>query len=119
MIITKKSLSFSRNQRLITKAEFQSVFDTAQKKVLRNVVFLFKCNQQPISRLGVIVGKKTAKSAVVRNRIKRVIRESFRRNQATLNKLDIIVIARKPCETLDKQRLREGIDILWEKLLCK
>lgn len=113
----KNNLTFPRNHRIVTKAEFQTLFDKSKKIVHKNGVILFRNNQKPFARLGVIVGKKTAKNAVVRNRIKRVIRESFRRNQERLKKIDIIFIARKPCETLDKQKLREGIDLLWEKLL--
>lgn len=76
-----------------------------------------KPNDKSYARLGVIVGKRTAKSAVIRNQIKRIIRESFRRNHRLLQPVDIIVIARKPAESLNKSKLREGIDLLWEKLL--
>lgn len=112
----KKQLSFSRNQRVITRAEFKSIFDSSKKIAQRNLVLLFKPNAKPHARLGVVVGKRTAKSAVLRNRIKRVIRESFRSNQDRLKRVDIIIIARKPCETLNKDILRKGIDKLWEKL---
>jgi len=74
-----------------------------------------KPNQKSHARLGVIVGKKTAKSAVKRNKIKRIIRESFRRNHHRLQAFDIIIIARKPCENLNKIKLREEMDLLWEK----
>ena len=113
----KKNLRFPHNHRIVTKAEFQILFDKSKKIVHRNTVILFRENQKSFARLGVIVGKKTAKHAVVRNRIKRVIRESFRHHQDRLQKIDVVIIARKPCETLDKQKLREGIDLLWEKLL--
>lgn len=64
-----------------------------------------------------IVGKRVAKLAVTRNRIKRVVRESFRANQALLQGFDIVVIARQQCGSLDKVQLRKGIDKLWQRLV--
>lgn len=79
-------------------------------------MILYKPNSACLARLGLVVGKRTAKSAVVRNRIKRVIRESFRNNRDRLQGVDIIVIARQHCDTLSKKKLREGIEELWDKL---
>ena len=77
---------------------------------------LFKPNQRPQGRIGLVIAKRVAKTAVSRNRIKRVLRESFRQNQEQLKGLDIIIIARQQCDTLDKTKLRRGIDLLWENL---
>jgi len=77
----------------------------------------FKENFKPHSRLGLVVGKRVAKHAVIRNRIKRIIRESFRFHQAKLHGFDIIVIAHQSCDTVSKIKLRQGIDQLWEKLV--
>ena len=112
-----KNVSFPRDHRLKTKAEFKNVFDQSYKVNQRHLLALFKPNQQTVGRIGLIVGKRVANSAVARNKIKRVIRESFRLNQKQLLGLDIIIIARQQCDTLNKAQLREGIDKLWEKLL--
>lgn len=109
-------LSFPRKHRLVTKAEFKSIFDKSQKVSQRYWVVLHKPNQTNYARLGLVVGKRVANSAVKRNRIKRVIRESFRHYQNGLTGVDIIVIARQQCDKLSKQKLREGMDQLWEKL---
>jgi ribonuclease P protein component len=45
-----------------------------------------------------------------------VIRESFRVNQALLQGLDIIVMARHQCNVLTKVQLREGVEKLWQNL---
>ena len=66
--------------------------------------------------MGVIVGKRNAQLAASRNRIKRVIRDSFRMNQYHLAGFDIIVIARKGCDKLSKILLRKGADDLWKKI---
>lgn len=108
---------FSKNQRLLNKAEFQSVFDASKKINQRYLLLLFKKNLQPLSRLGIIVSKRVAKKAVTRNRIKRTIRESFRHEQEKIKGFDIIIIARQQCDVVDNKKLREGLDILWQKLI--
>jgi ribonuclease P protein component len=115
----KNDLSFPRNQRLVTKAEYKSIFGQSDKASQRYLLALYKPNTKDSARLGVIVGKRVANSAVVRNQIKRVVRESFRANQKQLIGLDIVVIARQQCDSLDKVQLREGIEKLWQKLITQ
>jgi ribonuclease P protein component len=110
-------MHFSRNQRLVIQTEFQAVFDKGQKVSNRFLKVLYKKNGCLHGRLGLIVAKRVAKKAVSRNQIRRVIRESFRYHQDKLTGIDIIVIARQPCDKLSKKILREGIDQLWQKLL--
>jgi ribonuclease P protein component len=112
----KKKLAYPRKHRLLSKTEFKAVFDNAKKISQKHLLILYKTNQNTHSRLGLVVGKHFAKKAASRNRIKRVIRESFRHYQENIKGMDIIVIARQQCDTLTKHKLREGIDNLWEKL---
>lgn len=109
-------MSFPRNDRLVTKAEFDSLFKNASKMSQKSLVVLYKPNQVKHARLGVIIGKRVAKKAVFRNQFKRVMRESFRHYKERLSAFDIVIIARAHNDTFDKQKLREGIDQLWKKL---
>jgi ribonuclease P protein component len=111
-------MSFPRSHRLVTQAEYKTLFKKAHKVSHRFLTILYKKNNNLYGRLGLIVGKRVAKKAVSRNQIKRVIRESFRFQQDKLSGIDIIVIARQQCDKLSKQKLREGIDQLWAKLLA-
>jgi ribonuclease P protein component len=71
--------------------------------------------QGPRARLGLAVSRKVSRSAVQRNRIKRVVRESFRRHGDTLPAIDIVVMARPGAAACDNQRLTASIDALLER----
>lgn len=111
-------MNFPRSHKLVTTADFKSLFDKSNKVSQRCLLVLFKPNQKPHARLGLVIGKRAINSAVTRNKTKRVLRESFRQHQDKLTGFDVIVIARQHCGKLTKQKLREGIDQLWEKLLA-
>ncbi len=111
-------MSFPRSHRLTNKAEYKSLFDKSNKVSQRCFLVLFKPNQKLNARLGLVIGKRAINSAVIRNQVKRILRESFRQHKEKLKGLDIIIIARQQCDKLGKQKLREGIDQLWEKLLA-
>ena len=68
------------------------------------------------ARLGLVVGKKLLKRAVDRNRVKRVIREQFRRLRPQLPPVDLVVrLAVKP-GPLDAKALVGDFLALLEKL---
>ncbi len=112
----KNYLSFPRSHRLVSKSEYKSLFDESNKVSQRYLLALYKRNEKSHARVGIIVGKRVANHAVVRNQIKRIVRESFRANQIQFPGYDIVVIARQQCDSLDKTQLREGIEKLWQKL---
>jgi len=64
-----------------------------------------------LARLGTAVPKRLVKSAVCRNRIKRIIKESFRHNQKTLTGFDIVVVVSKP--VVNDQIVRDVIKQVW------
>lgn len=64
-----------------------------------------------------MIGKRYLKKAVDRNRLRRVIRESFRYHQEALKGLDIIVLIRSECTPLGNSKaLREEVDKLWQSI---
>jgi len=62
------------------------------------------------------IAKKKAKRAVDRNRIKRIIRESFRENQHLLAGLDIVVLNKPDAASANNRQLRASIDAIWLEL---
>ena len=110
---------FPKENRLLAKTDYNQVLDQPKKISQKQLLILYKSNQRSNARLGLMVGKRVAPLAVARNRIKRVIRESFRANQKKLIGLDCIVIARQQCDTLNTLQLRQGMDQLWERLITQ
>jgi ribonuclease P protein component len=52
---------------------------------------LYRPNSAATARLGVVIAKKHVRSAVNRNLVRRIVRESFRLIRAHLPKMDIVV----------------------------
>jgi ribonuclease P protein component len=67
-------------------------------------------------RLGLAVSRKVSRRAVERNRIKRVVRESFRAEREGLPALDILVIARSSAANTPNPELFADLGLAWRKL---
>jgi ribonuclease P protein component len=70
-------------------------------------------------RLGLSVGKKFAKSAVARNRVRRIFRESFRLARPDLPVLDIIMIPMGKGEAYTVQKCKPELLRLSKKAMQK
>ncbi|XOD70157.1 MAG: ribonuclease P protein component [Sodalis sp. (in: enterobacteria)] len=106
---------FSRELRLLTPNHFTFVFQQPQRAGTQYVTILGRLNTLGHPRVGLTVAKKYVKHAHQRNRIKRLIRESFRLHQHALPAMDFIVIAKKGVVDLDNSVLTEVIKKLWKR----
>ena len=77
----------------------------------------YRGNELGHARLGLAISKRVSKRAVERNRIKRLVRESFRRIRHQLPAFDLVVMAREQASGLPGPELLAEIDALWRKLL--
>jgi ribonuclease P protein component len=66
-----------------------------------------------------VVSRRVSLRAVDRNRIRRVIRETFRQNQDRLDAIDIVVVAKTPAAAAAGQDLNNALIGLWMQLLEK
>ena len=83
-----------RSESLKKNQDFQKVYRNGTSKGNRYLVMYVLPNQHMMNRLGISVSKKVGNS-VVRHRLTRLIRESYRLNEAEFeNGLDIVVVAR-------------------------
>lgn len=111
------SRGFGREKRLLTPRQFKAVFDSPSGKAPgKNVLLLARDNTLDHPRLGLVIGKKSVKLSVERNRLKRQIRESFRLNQSNLAGWDIVVVARKGLGDLENAELAHQFGKLWKRL---
>ena len=105
---------FPPDNRLLKPADYQAVFKKRQSA--HNACFgVYVCaNAYHHARLGLVVSKKVSKKAVVRNRIKRQVREAFRQRKSQLGARDYVVVAKAPLATLEKSAIRAQIESLWK-----
>jgi len=81
-------------ERIRKKNDFSSLYREGSRFRGRHFSLVFRGNELGYSRLAVVASRKVG-SAVVRNRVKRRLRELFRRNKELLREpIDLIVIAR-------------------------
>lgn len=107
--------SFPRRVRLTGRHAFARVFDQPAKSSDRYFAVLTRPNDLAYPRLGLAVSRKVAKSAVARNRIKRVVRESFRRHQRKLGGLDCVVMGRVGAAESDNAVLFASLERHWRR----
>jgi ribonuclease P protein component len=67
-------------------------------------------------RLGLAVGVKAAGNAVNRNRIKRLVRDSFRRQRQHLPAVDIVVNARAAAGPASNAQIAASVTALWARI---
>ena len=108
--------TFPRELRLLTPAHFENVFSNAIPAVSPQLTLLGKVNAHNHPRLGITVSKKRLKHAHERNRVKRLIRESFRLNQQNLPHIDIVVVAKSGLDKMTNQQIFDLLEKLWKKL---
>ena len=100
-----------RGERYLTRdSQFQLVYNNGRSWAGREIVVRALLNGLDLTRYGFAVGRHVGK-AVVRNRIKRRLREILRK--ATLCPgWDIIVIARRPAALADYKKLEKSVTAL-------
>ena len=108
-----------KENRLKKKKDFERVFK--EGRGFQEDFFFLKIvkNNLKISRFGIIVSQKVAKKAVVRNKLKRRLREILRKNLPIIKKgIDGVLIAQPGLEEKSFGELEEMIINIFQKANC-
>lgn len=108
--------AFDRELRLLTPEHYKTVFQQAHRAGSPHFTIIARNNNLDHPRLGLAVPKKQIKTAVGRNRFKRLTRESFRLHQHQLPNKDFVVIAKKSVQDLSNEEIFKLFDKLWHRL---
>jgi ribonuclease P protein component len=93
-----EGLEFPRELRLVRRGEFDAVYRTGKRRSNSHFTVFFRANQLPQSRFGFSI-KKAVGGAVVRNRIRRRVREIVRcHRQEIAAGWDIVIHPKKSVE---------------------
>jgi len=105
-----------RCARLSKSAQFREIFARGERGSTREFHAFFKSNGSGCPRIGLAVSKRNAPLSVQRSRLKRLIRESFRKHQGSLRGLDIVVLVNPRARTTDSAALLASLEELWVSL---
>jgi len=107
---------FGRNSRLLVAADYDLVFRRSRRSADQYFTVLFRPNRLGYARVGLAIAKKRVRRAVDRNRVKRLIRESFRNARPGLDGLDIVVLARNNTARADNTTVFASLEHHWQTM---
>lgn len=107
---------FNRQSRLTAATEFDEVFRRSRRSADSLFTVLYRSNGLGYPRLGLAIAKKRIRRAVDRNRLKRLIRESFRAAMLNLRGFDIVVMARDRAACADNVAILASLEKHWQTL---
>lgn len=94
---------------------FGRVFKQARRSKDAFFTVLYRKNGSKQARLGLAITKKNCRKSVSRNRLKRLVRESFRQNKKRLAGLDIVVLNQAATHMADNKALFDALNTHWAR----
>jgi ribonuclease P protein component len=101
--------SLCRDEKLLKRAEFVFLSASGNKLHTPHFLILWSLSRAESARLGVTASRKVG-SAVIRNRIKRLLREYFRLHKAQFIVADFNIIAKRGAESLSLRDVCQELD---------
>ena len=111
-----RAAGLPREARLRSAGDFAALRHTSGRLGGRCFSVRYRVNELGHPRMGLAISKRVSKRAVDRNRIKRLVRESFRRARLDLPPVDLMVMAREQACGLPGPELLAELQQLWKKL---
>jgi ribonuclease P protein component len=111
-----RAAGLPREARLRRASDFAALRQNSGRSGGRCFAVRYRGNGLDHARLGLAISKRVSKRAVDRNRLKRLVRESFRRIRHELPPVDVLVMGRDHAAGLSSAELLADIDALWARL---
>ncbi len=113
--------AFPRSARLVKAEDFKQVFQHNRRIADDCLTLLVARSPGTQSRIGFAIARKQIRRAVDRNRIKRLLRESFRRRRQQLPPHDIVVMVRSKILSLTHGQILDRLEQHWRRVveLCE
>jgi len=106
----------SPQTRITKRSQYLSLRQRSRRWQSENFLLLWRPNRMGFSRLGITVTRRVG-NAVVRNRIKRQVRERFRLHRALRSRgLDMVLIAKHSAGRLSKAEMARELEQLFDRL---
>lgn len=105
--------------RLLRPPAFAAVLRQGLKSRDRCFAVFAVSNALPHMRIGLVVSRKVSTAAAVRNRVKRQIRESARRQRQQLEGLDLVVVAHAAAAHTENAALQASLQRHWTGIIDK
>ena len=93
-LVAARAHALPRRHRFSTQGSFAPVLRSARKLRGRHTVLHVARSSADVSRLGIALTRRLVPSAVLRNRLKRLLRETFRRHAVKNLGVDCVVTLR-------------------------
>ena len=91
------------------KSEFDFVKQNSSKYVSKNLIILRAEPEKGVLKIGIICGRKFCRKAVVRNRVRRIIKEAFRLLWNNIKPTKMLLIPRQGAEFLKTQDIQSEL----------
>lgn len=117
LICLSPALPFKPAQRLRQKSEFDRVYRDARRSADGMFAIFARNTGAAVPRLGLAIAARIVGNAVRRNRIKRLVRESFRQHQHELPAVDLVVNARSGARDADNAAITRSLERHWRTVV--
>lgn len=114
-LINRNSQHFPLCFRLRCSRTFKQAFAQGTRVFQSSFVAYVVENSVSFARLGIVVSKRAVPRAVARNRLRRLVRESFRLNHAQLSG-DIVLVIRRTAHDCSNAVLLKSLSELWQRV---